>query len=118
MAHIDSPPRSEEAPLTTRQAAVRLGVHERTVRRYIASGLLGYRRLPSGHYRIPADAIRVFWDRTDDVSARSSSNGASVDRLRVANASSHPDARQTHARGAHRYDLSPRALAELRARLS
>ena len=113
-----SSPRSEDSPLTTRQAAARLGVHERTVRRYIASGLLGYRRLPSGHYRVPVEAILEFWVRTDDAGARSSSDGAHVDGSRVADASSNPSAGQAHAVGARRYDLSPRALAELRARLS
>jgi excisionase family DNA binding protein len=117
MAHTDSV-RSEDSPLTTRQAAARLGVHERTVRRYIASGLLGYRRLPSGHFRVPAEAILEFWATTDDAGARSSSDGASVDGPRVAGASSNPCAGQAHTGGAHRYDLSPRALAELRARLS
>jgi excisionase family DNA binding protein len=89
MAYTDSP-RSEDSPLTTRQAAARLGVHERTVRRYIASGLLSYRRLPSGHYRVPAEAILEFWVRTDDAGARSSSDGAAVDGPRVPSASSNP----------------------------
>jgi excisionase family DNA binding protein len=117
MAHTDSL-LYEDSPLTTRQAAARLGVHERTVRRYIASGLLGYRRLPSGHYRVPAEAILEFWVTTDDAGARSSSDGACVDGPRVAGASSNPREGQALTGGAHRYDLSPRALAELRARLS
>jgi hypothetical protein len=36
--------------LTTAQAAAALGVRERTLRRYLSSGLLAFRRLPDGHY--------------------------------------------------------------------
>jgi excisionase family DNA binding protein len=51
--------------LTTREAAAALGVHERTLRRYVSSGLLGCRRLPGGHYRIPEEAIRDLWSAGD-----------------------------------------------------
>ena len=51
--------------LTTREAAAELGVHERTLRRYMSSGLLVYRRLPGGHYRIPEESIRNLWGGED-----------------------------------------------------
>ncbi len=41
------------------------GVHERTLPRYMSSGLLGCRRLPGGHYRIPEEAIHEFWGAGD-----------------------------------------------------
>lgn len=47
--------------LNTREAAGELGVSERTLRRYIASGQIDFRRLPGGHYRIPRQAIADFW---------------------------------------------------------
>jgi excisionase family DNA binding protein len=56
--------------LSTREAAVELGVSERTLRRYITSGLIGFRRLPGGHYRIPREAIAEFWRRHTPPPAR------------------------------------------------
>lgn len=50
-------------PLSTGEAASELGVSERTLRRYISAGLIGFRRLPGGHYRIPREAIAEFWSR-------------------------------------------------------
>lgn len=44
--------------LTTSQLASEWGVSTRTIQRYIASGLLGAMRLPSGRNRIPRSAIR------------------------------------------------------------
>jgi excisionase family DNA binding protein len=58
--------------LTTAQAASELGVHERTVRRYMSLGLLAYRRLPGGHYRISQKAVEDLW-RANDGSGRSAS---------------------------------------------
>jgi excisionase family DNA binding protein len=49
--------------LSTSEAAIELGVSERTLRRYISAGLIGFRRLPGGHYRIPREAIAEFWSR-------------------------------------------------------
>jgi len=57
MAATHHPP----SVLSTSQAARELGVSERTLRRYIQSGLIGFRRLPGGHYRIPSEAITEFW---------------------------------------------------------
>jgi excisionase family DNA binding protein len=107
--------------LTTREAAAELGVHERTLRRYMSSGLLAYQRLPGGHYRIPEESIRNLWagedspnldrrrrpQRTDRPSAGVSSSGeTSVRRSR----------RHLDDERADSYDLSPETLAALRAR--
>jgi excisionase family DNA binding protein len=43
--------------LNTHEAAMVLGVHQRTVRRYISMGLLAHQRLPGGHYRIAEQDI-------------------------------------------------------------
>jgi excisionase family DNA binding protein len=51
----------QQSVLSTSQAASELGVSERTLRRYIQAGLIGFRRLPGGHYRIPREAIEAFW---------------------------------------------------------
>jgi len=57
--------------LSTSEAASEIGISERTLRRYISDGLIGYRRLPGGHYRIPAEAIDEFWERHAPPSRRS-----------------------------------------------
>jgi excisionase family DNA binding protein len=107
--------------LTTREAAAELGVHERTLRRYMSSGLLAYQRLPGGHYRIPEESIRNLWagedspnldrrrrpQRTDRPSAGVPSSG----EPRVRRSRRHLD-----DEGADSYDLSPETLAALRAR--
>jgi excisionase family DNA binding protein len=54
-------PRHPPSVLSTSQAASELGVSERTLRRYIQAGVIGFRRLPGGHYRIPREAIEDFW---------------------------------------------------------
>lgn len=53
------PPESqpEQVYLTVKQAAQRLGVQPRTVRRWIKAGGLRAKRLPSGTLRIPASAL-------------------------------------------------------------
>ncbi len=111
--------------LTTRQAASELGVHERTVRRYISSGVLAYRRLPGGHYRIPERAILEFWERNKGADASSgrcpqTADGAAVDVLGVAQRlegrrSPRPVNRDEGS--AASYDLSPEALAVLRSQV-
>jgi excisionase family DNA binding protein len=108
--------------LTTREAAAELGIHERTVRRYISSGLLAYRRLPGGHYRIPEQAILDFWDqgggidttdRQRDPLAEPRSASPDPDAVRATAQRSRPP----HHCGDSSYDLSPEALAALRARM-
>lgn len=74
---------SHPALLTTREAAAALGVHERTLRRYMSSGLLVYRRLPGGHYRIPEESIRDLWGGEDlsNLDGRRASAAGSFTRL-------------------------------------
>jgi excisionase family DNA binding protein len=111
--------------LSTREAAAVLGVHERTLRRYMSSGLLGCRRLPGGHYRIPEEAIHDFWGAGDapDRGARQRQPGAERPSVNASGRAS-----KTRSRRARRprlgdedsvafYDLSPQALAALRARV-
>ncbi len=110
--------RAQHQHLTTREAAAWLGVHERTVRRYISAGLLDYRKLPGGHYRIPQEAIDEFWRMV---------NGARQRLCRVPKAErpQSGSARPMPAERARRelaagersdvaYDLSPEVLAALR----
>lgn len=112
--------------LSTREAAAALGVHERTLRRYMSSGLLGCRRLPGGHYRIPEEAIHEFWG-TGDVPVRGGRRRQPEAERPSVNASGW--ASKTRTRRARRprlgdedsvafYDLSPEALAALRARVA
>jgi excisionase family DNA binding protein len=115
-------PRPNSRLLTTREAAASLGVHERTLRRYIASGRLAHRRLPGGHYRIPAEAILDFWAKTDDADLR---DQRCVPVPEPASAEASHTARKAGARSpqlrpndACRYDLSPETLAALRAEVT
>jgi excisionase family DNA binding protein len=114
--------------LTTVEAAAALGVHERTVRRYLASGLITYRRLPGGHYRIPEQAIWDFWRAAEAVRSRTSQRvGISDQTLGAAPSKRRRRARpQPTMRRRRRgedspmtpYDLSTAALAALRSKLS
>ncbi len=111
--------------LTTTQAAAALGVHERTVRRYLSSGVLACRRLPGGHYRIPAEALAEFWHVNDpsERSRRHRRTGEAPDSRR---ADRDRRAVSRTSRGRVRlgddaspgYDLSTPALRALRARFS
>jgi excisionase family DNA binding protein len=113
--------------LTTTQAAAALGVHERTVRRYLSSGLLACRRLPGGHYRIPAEALTEFWHANDPSGRRHRHPGRRAggtpdsprtDRERRSPSRS-PRSRLRLGEEAPRdYDLSTSTLRTLRARLS
>jgi excisionase family DNA binding protein len=104
--------------LTTAQAAAFLGVSERTLRRYLALGLLSYGRLPGGHYRLREETL-------EDFLARRGSNQQSYPRQRGRESTQHPGA-SPHARRippsrgtvATEYDLSPASLAALRDRHS
>jgi excisionase family DNA binding protein len=111
--------------LSTREAAAALGVHERTLRRYMSSGLLGCRRLPGGHYRIPEEAIHEFLGAGDAPVRGGRRRQPGAERPSV-NASGR--ASKMRSRRARRprlgdedlvafYDLSPDALAALRARV-
>jgi excisionase family DNA binding protein len=114
--------------LTTAQAAAVLGVHERTVRRYLSSGLLACRRLPGGHYRIPADSITAFWQE-NDASEGSQRRRPGRRARRAPDSSRTALERRAPSRSprsrlrlgedtARDYDLSTATLRALRARLS
>jgi excisionase family DNA binding protein len=100
--------------LSTSEAADRLGVHERTLRRYIARSQIDCRRLPGGHYRIALDAIEEFW--------------AACDRPRRSRPLKGPPRAGEHPSPQRRpdsvpapersYDLSREHLAKLRAALA
>lgn len=107
-------------PLTSSEAAIELGVCERTLRRYIATDRIRHHRLPGGHYRIPAEAIDEFWAANTKARppapAPAPNSGEGV--VRVAR---RPAARRRPPLGreqSHSYDLSPEHLAELRARVT
>jgi excisionase family DNA binding protein len=107
-------------PLSCSEAAVQLGVCERTLRRYIASDRVRHHRLPGGHYRIPAEAIDEFWAANEKARApaphpvHSGGNRELTAHRRPAARRSPPLGRE-QPRG---YDLSPEHLAELRARVA
>lgn len=110
--------RTRQSALSSSEAAAELGVCERTLRRYIEAGLIGYHRLPGGHYRIPEDSIAEFWARQDDRRAVRRVAPASTwqaplpqlvthrRRTPIGNESEIPD-----------FDLSDEHLAELRSRV-
>jgi excisionase family DNA binding protein len=100
-------------PLTVREAAARLGICQRTLRRYMRAERIRYHRLPGGHYRIPEDAIDEFWSRNDPSPPRARRTGAPARRH-----AKRPSTGRRKALGHESpedYDLSPAALAELRA---
>ena len=112
--------------LTTSEAALVLGVHERTLRRYLAMGLLAHRRLPGGHYRIPVEALSAFWEANEKPSVvtpgRATSPARTVAPARGSRRrqGSRPGRRAPigENRSGASYDLSTEALAALRARIS
>jgi excisionase family DNA binding protein len=108
-----------ERMLTTAQAASALGVHERTVRRYLEAGTLTSQKLPGGHHRIPESAILNLWSGTSrGVGAKPRVAGAAHatrDKRRRRSA-----ALRTGAPTALTvpYDLSGGSLAAVRSRFS
>jgi excisionase family DNA binding protein len=105
--------------LTTTQAAAFLGVSERTLRRYLALGLLSYGRLPGGHYRLREEALEAFLARRGSNEPRHPPQRARVSTQRPG---ASPRARRVAPAGrgivAAEYDLSPASLAALRERHS
>jgi excisionase family DNA binding protein len=109
--------------LTTAEAATALGVHVRTLRRYISLGLLAHRRLPGGHYRIPESAIREFWRANESAQPgrrRAAAGSPSYDMAQSEprTRSRSPRRRRLGADTASSYDLSTAGLSELRSRFS
>ncbi len=111
--------------LTTAQAAAALGVSERTVRRYLSSGLLTCRRLPGGHYRIPAEALAEFWHANDPdwrhhrlPRSGRTPNSPRPDRQRRDPSRSARRQLRLGEEAPRDYDLSTATLRALRARLS
>jgi len=106
-----------EGPLKCSEAAARLGICERTLRRYMQADRIRYHRLPGGHYRIPEDAIEEFWSAHDLPSpARSRRTVTAGEPAR--RRPKRPSSRRRPRLGQESpedYDLSPAALAELRA---
>ncbi len=116
-------PRSTRRPgprgaLTTAEAAAFLGVSERTLRRYLALGLLSYGRLPGGHYRLMEETLVEFLARHGS-EARYAPNLATGPKQR-SGASPDPVRERPLARGTAgaQYDLSLAGLAALRDRHS
>lgn len=113
--------------LTTAEAASELGVHPRTVLRYLAQGLIACHRLPGGHYRIPSESIAGFWRQHDRALAgrrqRTTEPAGGDDPGRPAHRR-HAERGHDHRRAPRLgepepivYDLSAETLAELRAEL-
>jgi excisionase family DNA binding protein len=55
--------------LTPAEAAARLGVTTKTVRRWAEAGLIEAVRLPSGQLRYPADAVTAAAQPTEQVAS-------------------------------------------------
>jgi excisionase family DNA binding protein len=106
-----------EGPLKCSEAAARLGICERTLRRYMQADRIRYHRLPGGHYRIPEDAIDEFWFAHDPSPRPARRAVPAVEPARRRHAT-RPSAGRRSRLGQESpedYDLSPDALAELRA---
>lgn len=104
--------------LSSTEAAARLGVCERTLRRYIVSGRLASRRLPGGHYRIAPDAIAEFWAAHEQrIAARHRQRTGQPEQPAP---SAQPRQRRRAARlgtsSTREFDLSDANLAALRER--
>jgi excisionase family DNA binding protein len=107
--------------MTTAEAASELGVHERTVRRYLEVGLLASQRLPGGHHRIPESAILNLWSSsTPRRSAVQAKRGDAGTSRTTAKNRPQPVDRRSELRSdqAAPYDLSAASLAAIRSRFS
>jgi excisionase family DNA binding protein len=102
-------------PLTTAEVAAALGVHERTVRRYLSAGLLAFRRLPGGHYRVPTEALDEFW-RAD--AALQTPSALRTSRQARQRSPSSGNQLRLGLEAPEDYDLSPATLRAVRDRLS
>jgi excisionase family DNA binding protein len=114
--------------LTTGQAAALLGVHQRTLRRYLSCGLLTCHRLPGGHYRIPEESIAEFLHEAEVGGRRAWRQAVGADPLRKVRQSNHqrgagvsPPRRRLRLgeeSSTAPYDLSRTALSAVRSRNS
>jgi excisionase family DNA binding protein len=109
--------RRRQGALSSSEAAAELGVCERTLRRYIEAGLIGYHRLPGGHYRIPENSIAAFWARQERrPSARRVATPSTRQAPPVLGTRKRRTPIGTESEDAD-YDLSDKHLAELRSRV-
>jgi excisionase family DNA binding protein len=106
-----------EGPLKCSEAAARLGICERTLRRYMQADRIRYHRLPGGHYRIPEDAIDEFWSAHDLPSTARARRTVTTGEPARRRHPKRPSSRRARLgqESPEDYDLSPAALAELRA---
>jgi excisionase family DNA binding protein len=103
--------------LSSSEAAARLGVCERTLRRYIGSGRIAARRLPGGHYRITPEAIAEFWAAHERrVAARHRRRTGQPEHPAAAVQPGRRRAARLGASSDREFDLSDADLAALRER--
>jgi excisionase family DNA binding protein len=115
----ESASNGRDRQLTCRQAAAKLGVCEKTLRRYLKAGRVRFHRLPGGHFRIPESAIAEFFSEHEGRRAHTAPAGDRRRRPRSTRRPTPPPASGRRPRLGSEpdddYDLSPAALAELRA---
>jgi excisionase family DNA binding protein len=106
-----------EGPLKCSEAAARLGICERTLRRYMQADRIRYHRLPGGHYRIPEDAIAEFWSEHNPPRPHRRHASPALEPVLRRPTQRPSTGRRTRLgqESPEDYDLSPAALAELRA---
>jgi len=108
-----------ERQLKCSEAAAKLGICERTLRRYMKAGRIRFHRLPGGHFRIPESAIEEFWSEHDRRHTRAADRAAETRPAgKARRPSPSPSAGRRPALGCEppdEYDLSPAALERLRA---
>jgi hypothetical protein len=87
-------------------------------------GLLGYRRLPGGHYRIPEEALAEFWhvnEQRATLPPRPAPSGGGRDRARQPRGRKRSSRRRAalgEQESPPSYDLSMEALSALRTHRS
>jgi excisionase family DNA binding protein len=119
MAASPSSSKARRELLSTSEAAARMGVCERTVRRYIATGRLASCRLPGGHSRIAPEAIAEFWrshERRLPARQRVPTGGLEPPAARAARGTSGRRAPRLSTTTSREFDLSDEHLVRLRDR--
>jgi excisionase family DNA binding protein len=108
-----------ERQLKCSEAAAKLGVCEKTLRRYMKADRIRFHRLPGGHFRIPESAIDEFWAEHDRRHTRPARGANGTRRAAQARRPSPPLSSGRRPRLGRElqdeYDLSPAALERLRA---